>query len=871
MNSPLISTGDAELDRAREQAFASPTDSRTLSVNMSILYFWIGLLQRQGADTEPVVLVQQRYLAGLWDDNDAEVFSAIDDGLRACEEIQRTFNENTPTSEPSIEPAAANHASPVDWPMYGGNTQHTAWTEDTGPVEGTLAWKRPMELGWYPGPAVADGRLYVASPGKRTVAYCLDSVNGKVIWKTPRRPLFAGEEARAHENHCAATTPLVLKDAIVINEIGAQGSDMASRDLLYVRKSDGKLIRAQQAGTLDYRAGHATLAGDEEMLVYTDSAQKIQETPPHMIGTSTIVWKDTQSGKTTWDFYIGPTFAEPVLDEGRVYIGTADGTFFCLDARAEMGKNRVAGGGSSPRNRVVWQHQADGSINSSALVEGGRVYFGANDGMVRCLDAETGNAVWTRELKPVEARAFKLFSAPELVGNRLYIGSANRHLYCMDAASGEVIWDHEADEWIRGKPVPRRDAVYLATIDGTLHCLQESGDTVTPRWSTKVGTHPILSDPVEDDGRIYVTSTDLFLWCLDAADGTVLWRHSLLECIYRDGERIVADDVGAVAGGHFQSKPTAADGKVFYGTPGRFVYAVDYRTGKELWRYELGAAVSGSPTYSNGRIFVGQQGGEEYFYCLDANDGTQVWKQTLGWVWSSATPSEGKLYVPGVDGYVSCLREEDGAILWRYRTGRAAHPEPPVDRGRVYFGSWDHYDYALDTEDGRVVWQAYTGGSPDSGAPIARDGRLYLPMGGESFRCMDAQTGEIVWEHREEGRSYNASPALHDGRVFISTQRRDYAFRLSAQIICLDAGTGEEIWRHKGGGLTAAAIADGRAYFASSVDPFFYCVDEKGNGDGTTTCLWKYKMGDRVYESVPPIYGGMIYICNRDGFFYALK
>ena len=114
---------------------------------------------------------------------------------------------------------------------------------------------------------------------------------------------------------------------------------------------------------------------------------------------------------------------------------------------------------------------------------------------------------------------------------------------------------------------------------------------------------------------------------------------------------------------------------------------------------------------------------------------------------------------------------------------------------------------------------------------------------------------------------YNASPALHDGRVFVSTGK----YPATTTIFCLDAETGEEVWRHPGGGLTAAAIAGGKVYFASTSHPFFYCVDEKGNGDGTTTCIWKYKMGDRVFESVPPVYDGMAYICCRDGYFYALK
>ncbi len=34
----------------------------------------------------------------------------------------------------------------------------------------------------------------------------------------------------------------------------------------------------------------------------------------------------------------------------------------------------------------------------------------------------------------------------------------------------------------------------------------------------------------------------------------------------------------------------------------------------------------------------------------------------------------------------------------------------------------------------------------------------------------------------------------------------------------------------------------------------FYCLDAEGNGDGTTTCKWMYKMGNKVEESTPAMY-----------------
>ena len=873
-------TGDAAIDAVRQAAAAAPTDERNHEQRYLTLGTFRHFLQRQGADTIACGPVHDRQRDATRSGDRGQFFASLDEEFRMLDGLYEELTENPPVSVPSGERRPATGPAPRDWPVYGGNPQHTAATEDRGPVEGTLAWRRPMALAWYPRPVIEDGRVYAASPGMRTILHCVDADSGELIWATPKRPNDDQGEltmVATHRTHCAASTPVVLGDTIVVNEIGGQHVEFAARNLLFIRKSDGRLMRKAGAGTLDYRVGHSIVTGDEKVLVYPAGTQRIQEVPPHIVGTSRITCVDTASGEELWDFYIGPTHGEPVLDGDRVYAGTADGMFFCLNVDIDTPPGRVWG--VTPRKRVAWQFKVGGAANSTAVVQDDRILFGANDGCVYCLDKNSGQALWKHQVEPAESRAFIFFSTPRVADGRVYVGAANKHLYCLDLATGERLWEHRAEEWIRARPVCAGGRVYFATMDGALHCLAVADGTVEAVWQTRIGTHPIFSDPVlgwTDDvesagGKIYVNSSDLFLWCIDAETGEIRWRHSLLSCVYRGAQRIVTDEVAAVAGGHFQSKPTAADGKLFVGVPGRFVYGLDYRTGDELWRFELGAAVSSAPAYSNGRVFFGQQGGEEYFYCVDANDGSLIWKQALSWVWSSANVYAGKLYVPGVDGYVYCLREEDGAILWRYRTGMAAHPEPPVDGGMVYFGSWDHYDYALNADDGSLVWQFYTGGTPDSGAPIAHGGRLYLPMGGDSFRCMDMATGEVIWEHRIAAVGYNASPALHDGRVFVSTALRTGGFPEATRIYCLDAVTGEEIWTHPGGGLTAPAVADGKVYFPSTADPFFYCVDEKGNGDGTTKTIWKYKMGDRVYESVPPIYGGMTYICCRDGWLYALQ
>jgi outer membrane protein assembly factor BamB len=142
-------------------------------------------------------------------------------------------------------------------------------------------------------------------------------------------------------------------------------------------------------------------------------------------------------------------------------------------------------------------------------------------------------------------------------------------------------------------------------------------------------------------------------------------------------------------------------------------------------------------------------------------------------------------------------------------------------------------------------------------------------MIGTLLCCLDTSTGKTLWEYKISAGCMNGSPALWKDRLYISQSVRHGAIPIASRILCLDARTGTIIWQHPGGGITGPVVAAGKVYFASTSDPFFYCVDAEGNGDGTTTCLWRYDMGERVYESVPAIYAGRAFILSESGWLYA--
>ena len=870
-NLEWVSSGDNEIDQVRKNLDTIPTNAANFPRRLAILTTWINLLQRQGYDLREYAPILDTLTVSARQGDDERLLAAVSEAFRFLSMVQQSVPIQPFEAKSHIEMTSTESDQPLrNWSVYGGNIHHTASTDESGPAKGVLAWKKAIGLAWYARPAVEDGRVYVTSPGIRGMLHCLDLASGAILWKTRRTWTcdtlgIVNLSPSSYVLPGAASSPVVLGEMVVLNELGAQGRDYGARHLLFVNKATGEIIRRSPAGQADYRLGYAALAGNAEYLVFPTGTQRVADTPPQHIGQNRIVCQRAQDGETLWDFHIGPTFCEPVIDGDQAFVGTADGAFFCLNLASGSGADHF---GFSDQQRVAWQFTAGSAVNASASTDDTRVFLGANDGVITCLDKASGVVIWQTEIGEKEPRSFKFFSKPTVDGDRLYVGTAGRYLYCLDARTGKLRWSFRAADWIRSGPVTCEGVVLVAAMDGTVYCLRDQGDSFEVMWQTQVGTHPVYADLVCAAGKLLISSSDLRVWCLNVENGTIQWQHSVLDQAEINGRVYRADEMAC--GGWFQSKPTAADGTIFIGTPSRFILALDYKTGTEKWRFEVGGAVSGAPAYADGRIFFGQKG-DEHFYCLDAATGHMIWKQVVGWVWSSANTHEGRVFIPGTDGYLSCLDADSGHIVWRYRTGRGAAPEPPIDGERVFFGSWDHYVYAFDDATGRLLWQFHTGGSPDSGAPIAYHGRLYVPMGGKRLCCLDAITGDVYWEHRLSEGDMNASPALWQDRLFISMGVRPGAIPIASRIQCLDAQSGTLIWEHSGGGITGPSVAKGKVYFASTSDPYFRCVDATGNGDGTTTCLWRYEIGERVYESVPAIYDERAYILSESGYLYAFE
>lgn len=873
---PLM--GDPDLDRARVLCMKEKTSPETFWERVDLGWAFLMLLQRLDANLEAVLPWIARIESCPVEADLKEACIALDGAMRAMEKVFSVEQDpsvcHVATAVDGSVPASCleEPRSGSDWPMYGGNASHSAWTKDPGPQQGKVHWTFHAGFAWYASPLIVDGNVYLACPGMREQMRCLDLHNGEEIWSTVRkrsgRPRPTSHVLpQSYTLPAVASTPVLSgSEEILVAELGAQGLENGARSLLRVDRKTGGLLGSRQIGFADYRMGTARLAGNDDFVVHPDGLQRIEASPPQCMGHHELVCRHIATGEEAWRFPLGLFFADPVMGEDRVIVGTSDGLVFCLSLTREAGQE---GFGRSDTERVLWMFQASASTNSAVALAEGRVCFGDNHGTVYLLDAETGELKWRRQLEEPEERAFVHFSPPLISEGIVYLGSAGSVCVALDVNSGDVLWRHVLTDWQRARPVALEDGrIGVVTLDGTLLVFQKDGKI---DFQLTLTSYPVFADPVVADGVMVVTDAGLHTYAVDLRFGKILWSCGLLRTVKLKGRDYRTDELGS--GGFCQSKPTVLNGRVYIGSPSRFMNAVDAVSGERLWRYELSGAISGAPAclsgssdYPNGLILIGQQGGGDEFVGLDAVDGSKVWEQNLGWVWSSATLSDSKAYIPCCDGHFVCLDGKNGHVVWRKRSARAAHPESPVDQGRVFFGSWDHFVYTLDAGSGRLLWKFFTGGSPDSGAPIAEGGRVMVPMGGKRLCCLNAEDGSLLWELRPERGCMNASPALRDGRLYISLSVLSGAVPPASEIRCHDAATGKPNWAHAGGGITGPSLAGNQLLAATTSGTHLISLDP-ASGERR----WSVDLGDRVYESVPAISGSLAFILTESSILVAIR
>lgn len=241
----------------------------------------------------------------------------------------------------------------------------------------------------------------------------------------------------------------------------------------------------------------------------------------------------------------------------------------------------------------------------------------------------------------------------------------------------------------------------------------ESVKRLVPAWVFQFGSYGALAGPstysfeatpIVVDGVMYLAGWDGWVWALDARTGQELWRY----------KHEVPYDVSLCCG-NVNRGVAVAKGKVFVVTPNAHLLALDAETGQCLWDRTYGDVRAGesatlAPLVVKNLVVVGSAGGEfgvrGHLDAFDLDTGDRVWRTYTvprpGEPGSETWPAEGDAWARGGGNPWITGTYDPELNLMYWGTG---NPSPDFD-GAVREGDNLYTDsvIAVNPDNGEIRW-----------------------------------------------------------------------------------------------------------------------------------------------------------------------
>ena len=324
-------------------------------------------------------------------------------------------------------------------------------------------------------------------------------------------------------------------------------------------------------------------------------------------------------------------------------------------------------------------------------------------------------------------------------------------------------------------------------------------------------------------GRLYtmgVVAGRETVWCLDAASGAEIWKHSYL-----------------------------------------YLFKPQY--------YEGGSSVT--PTVDGDAAYSLGQAGE--LLCFEAATGNIRWSRHLAkdfglgvptWGFAGSPCVQGDLLILNAGSRGTAVEKASGKLAWNNGKGAAGYSTAVPffmagEKAAALFCAREVV--GVEVKSGRVLW-AYpwkTEYDANIADPVLRDGRAFISStykSGSALVQFDPGPAREVWRCKEMESHFN-SAVLLDGFLYGVDGE---AFKAAA-FKCLDWQTGEVKWTYKGLGLGGVTAAEGRLIILGEKGEL---VVAPASPSGFEPVARAQVLGGKCWTS-PVLCNGRIYCRNSKG------
>ena len=275
----------------------------------------------------------------------------------------------------------------------------------------------------------------------------------------------------------------------------------------------------------------------------------------------------------------------PTVFDGKVYVGDKEGFLWCLNAT---------------NGQEIWHWPISippGDINTSPVVANGRVYFGTADGAsgnnyLVAVNATTGEREWW-----YTAPDNSILSSPAVDGTWIFFGCDDGKVYALNDTGmyATLKWSKTTQGRVRSTPCVYEDKLFFGSSSTDHSVFAVNKTTGVSIWNfTLSSSYEIAYSLAVANDIVYFASPSRYVYALNASATPGSYGESSMEIILW---RSLSFTMGTLR------SPAVTNDKVFL-TANNVLYALDIDNGLESWSYDLYSVYDEGPVVADGRIFV---------------------------------------------------------------------------------------------------------------------------------------------------------------------------------------------------------------------------------------------------------------------------
>jgi outer membrane protein assembly factor BamB len=233
-------------------------------------------------------------------------------------------------------------------------------------------------------------------------------------------------------------------------------------ELIALNKHTGKTIWTKSLGKLSASTPAVT----------TNTLYATVLESGHSSGPGRIVALNSSNGQIRWTRTLpSGTESSPLVDHGRVFFGSQNGTVYALD---------------DSTGRLLWTYHAAGAVKASPTLSNGILYFGDYSGQIQGVSASDGHRIWRSGSGGTLLGSGTFYSTCAVIYGRVFLGNTDGRVYAYDASTGRLDWAVQTGSYVYASPAVTNapglgPTIYLGSYSGTFYAINARSGHIS--WS----------------------------------------------------------------------------------------------------------------------------------------------------------------------------------------------------------------------------------------------------------------------------------------------------------------------------------------------------------------------------------------------------